>query len=63
MSVERTKILAIARSEEELCKEMIYPSIIKIHKDTLRKKEQLAVCIRHHKREGEITCIMQIEYT
>ena len=63
MSVERTKILAIARSEEELCREMIYPSIVKIHKDALRKKEQLAVCVRHHRREGDIACMMQIEYT
>jgi hypothetical protein len=63
MTVERTKILAISRSEDELCREMIYPSIVKIHKDALRKKEQLAVCVRQHKREGDITCIMQIEYT
>jgi hypothetical protein len=42
---------------------MIYPSIVKIHKDALRKKEQLAVCVRHHRREGDIACMMQIEYT
>jgi hypothetical protein len=39
MTVERTKLLAISRSDEELCQELIYPSIIKIHKDALRKKE------------------------
>lgn len=39
MTVERTKLLAISRSEDELCRELIYPSIIKIHKDALRKKE------------------------
>jgi hypothetical protein len=37
--VERTKILGIARSEDELCREMIYPSIAKIHRDALRKRE------------------------
>lgn len=62
MTVERTKLLAISRSEDELCRELIYPSIIKIHKDALRKKEQLAVCVRQHKREGEITCMVQIEF-
>ena len=62
LSVERTKVLAISRSEDELCREIVYPSIVKIHKDALRKREQMAVCVRQHKREGEITCIVQIEY-
>jgi len=39
MSIDRSKILAIARSPDEVCSEILYPSIIKIHKDSLRKKE------------------------
>lgn len=39
-------MLAVARSEEELCREVLFPSIIKIHKDAIRKKEQLAICVR-----------------
>ena len=60
-SIEKTKVLTIARSEEELCTKILYPSIVKIHRDAIRKKESLAVCIRQHKREGEISCILQIE--
>jgi hypothetical protein len=58
MSIEKNKILSIARSEEELCREIAFPSILKIHKDAIRKKDTLAVCIRQHKKEGEITAIL-----
>ena len=57
-SIDRNKVLAIARSEEELCKKLVFPSIIKIHKDTMRKKEQMAVVIRSHKKDGDISCIL-----
>jgi hypothetical protein len=61
-AIERSKVLAVARSSDELCNEVLYPSIIKIHRDTLRKKDKLAVCIRQHKNQGEVTCILQLEF-
>ena len=57
-AVERTKIMAISRTPEELCEEVLYSSVVKIHKDSIRKKEQMAVCIRQHKRGGELSCIL-----
>lgn len=57
-SIDRQKVLAVARSPDELCNEVLYPSIIKIHRDTLRKKDKLAVCIRQHKKDGEVTCVL-----
>lgn len=61
-AIERTKVLAIASSSNELCKEVLFPSIMKIHKDAIRKREQLAICIRHHKKDGDLTCVLQIEF-
>ena len=37
--IERNKILSIARSDEELCTSILFPSIMRIHKDALRKKD------------------------
>ncbi len=61
--IERNKILSIARSDEELCTSILFPSIMRIHKDALRKKDQLAVCIRTHKKDGDLSCILQIEFS
>jgi hypothetical protein len=61
-SIERMKVLAIARSEEELCRKLLFPSIVKIHRDAIRKKESLAVCIRQQQFEGDLSCILQIEF-
>lgn len=38
-AIERQKVMAIARSKDELCDKIIFPSILKIHKDTIRKRE------------------------
>ena len=54
--------MAIARSEEELCREILFPSIVNVHKDAIRKKEQMAIYIRSHKKDGELSCVLQIEF-
>jgi hypothetical protein len=51
-------VLAVAKNKDELCKEILFPSVVMVHKDSIRKKEQMAVCIRSHKRDGEITCVL-----
>jgi len=28
----------------------------------IRRKDALAVCMRQHRKEGEVTCLLQIEY-
>ena len=62
MSCDRNKIMSIAKTEEELCKSIAFPSILKIHRDAIRKRDTLAVVMRQHKKDGEITCILQIEF-
>ena len=58
MSIEKNKVMAIARSEEELCHSVAFPSVIQIHKDVIRRKDALAVCMRQHRKEGEVTCLL-----
>lgn len=62
MSVDKKKVMAIAKSPEELCTTVAFPSIIQIHKDVIRRKDALAVCMRQHRKEGEVTCLLQIEF-
>jgi hypothetical protein len=46
MSCDKNKIMSIAKTDDELCKNIAFPSIIKIHKDAIRKRDTLAVCMR-----------------
>lgn len=62
MSVEKSKVMAIAKSQDELCTSVAFPSIIQIHKDVIRRKDALAVCMRQHRKDGEVTCLLQIEF-
>lgn len=61
-SVEDTKLMAIARGPVELCKSLIFPSVITVEKESVRDGGKLAFCVKYHKEEEEVLGIIQLEY-
>ena len=60
-SVDKTQVLAISRTEKDLCQQLIFPSVIQVQKESMRKPDSIASCIRFHKPDGELSCVLQIE--
>eukprot|EP00347_Sterkiella_histriomuscorum_P005349 403356949 len=61
-SIEKTQLIAIARTEKELCDKLLFPSILQVKREAIRKGDSMCICVRYHKSDGELCHILQIEY-
>jgi hypothetical protein len=50
------------KTEKDLCNNILFPSVIQVTRDSIRKSDALGIVVRYHKKDGDISVILQIEF-